>query len=343
MGLFFVLFFFRLKNGQEQKVSAKTMVNINTVALLSFLVPIYFGLSIQDGSESNFLNYNLLVYQDIGGFDQIVCRLRKYRLMKYMSVIWLVGVLITLCYNLWRYFRFSYIVKNHTFMICNSFWEEIFLEQKEKNKVKNIFFGSCCYIATPCTVGIWKKYILIPSHFVNDLSKEEATFILEHEFYHVVHRDTLRKVLFYLLSCLVWFQPLYYFLRNHLSEWIEIACDEAVTKKCPKEKRRKYCQLIIKILELEENRRAQYIVGFTNPNVQNYQKRMTNIMNGSRTNSGVSKMIVMLFVFSAMFLGTAAAKEADFPINKLFSRNVEIVNRKDITVIDMGEMEREIG
>ena len=71
---------------------------------------------------------------------------------------------------------------------------------------------------------------MIPAYMIAFFDEEEIGFILEHEFYHVKHRDLLRKLLVLFLNCLNWFNPLYYLLMKNLSEWTEAACDEDVTK-----------------------------------------------------------------------------------------------------------------
>ena len=105
---------------------------------------------------------------------------------------------------------------------------------------------------------------------------EEIRFILAHEWYHVVHRDLLRKLLVSFLNCLNWFNPLYYLLRKNLSEWMR----QPVTRKLQRiyegTKAEILCELMIKILELEQSRYVEEFcsVGFMGASINSYKSRM---------------------------------------------------------------------
>ncbi len=96
------------------------------------------------------------------------------------------------------------------FYVQDDLWHETFCKIKDSNQVSNVSLIGCYNISTPCTIGIRKRYIVIPAYMIAFFDEEEIGFILEHEFYHVKHRDLLRKLLVLFLNCLNWFNPLYY-------------------------------------------------------------------------------------------------------------------------------------
>ncbi len=51
------------------------------------------------------------------------------------------------------------------------------------------------------------------------------------------------------LTSFHWFNPIFYFIRQNLYEYIEINCDEEVTHNFDEEKKILYCKLIVKIIE----------------------------------------------------------------------------------------------
>lgn len=276
----------------------------------------------------------MLVFQDAGGYDSFVCNVREHFHMEYLGFIWLIGVFVILLHYLWKYLRLLNVVKKQSFYICDDFWSVKFSEIKNEKKVSNVFLVGCCGISTPCTVGIRKKYIVIPSYMINAFEKEEVEFILQHEFYHIVNDDPLRNSLILILSCLNWFNPLYHFLRKNLSEWTEIACDGEVTKDCSKEQRRQYCELIIKVLSLEDDKSEKegFVVNFIG--MKNYKRRIMEIMKQKKTSSMVGRVFVTSLVFTSLFCGTAAAKEADMSVHMLFSKNIDMVNSNEISIIE---------
>lgn len=291
-GFVFCAIFLPFERYARKLVSPKAMVKANTVALLSFVIPFYFVISIKDGTEVALINGELLVFQDAGGYDSFVCNVREHIHMEYLGFIWLIGVFAILLYYLWKYLRLLNVVKKQSFYICDDFWSVKFSEIKNEKKVSDVFLVGCCGISTPCTVGIRKKYIVIPSYMINAFEKEEVEFILQHEFYHILNDDPLRNSLILILSCLNWFNPLYHFLRKNLSEWTEIACDGEVTKDCSKEQRRQYCELIIKVLSLEDDKSEKegFVVNFIG--MKNYKRRIMEIMKQKKTSSMVGRVFV---------------------------------------------------
>ena len=333
-GFVFCAIFLPFERYARKLVSPKAMVKANTVALLSFVIPFYFAISIKDGTEVALINGELLVFQDAGGYDSFVCNVREHFHMEYLGFIWLIGVFVILLHYLWKYLRLLNVVKKQSFYICDDFWSVKFSEIKNEKKVSNVFLVGCCGISTPCTVGIRKKYIIIPSYMINAFENQEVEFILQHEFYHIVNDDPLRNSLILILSCLNWFNPLYHFLRKNLSEWTEIACDGEVTKDCSKEQRRQYCELIIKVLSLEDDKSEKegFVVNFIG--MKNYKRRIMEIMKQKKTSSMVGRVFVTSLVFTSLFCGTAAAKEADMSVHMLFSKNIDMVNSNEISIIE---------
>lgn len=335
-GFVFCAIFLPFEKLAYRWTSARMMVAINTIALISFVIPLYFVVSIGDGSENAFCRMNLLVYRDSGGFDGFVCGVRERINMEYLSIIWLIGGIGFFLYYVWKYISLLCAVRKSMFSVQDDVWHGTFREIKDENRISDVRLVGCCNIATPCTIGVRKKYIVIPAYMIACFDAEEIRFILAHEWYHIRHRDLLRKLLVLLLNCLNWFNPLYYLLRKNLSEWTEAACDEEVTKNFTKGQKRKYCELMIKVLELEQSRYegAFCSVGFVGSSMNSYKNRMIKILKRDGRNSKVGKMAVIAFAMLTMLCGNAVAKEADVPVNMLFSRNVAFVEEGQFEVVD---------
>lgn len=85
--------FFPLERYAYRLITAKTMVFVNTIVLLSFVVPFYFLASLYDESESLFVNYNTLVFEDGTKFERIAAAIRETGITEHLSRIWLLGVI----------------------------------------------------------------------------------------------------------------------------------------------------------------------------------------------------------------------------------------------------------
>lgn len=233
--------FLLIEKYAHRLTSAKTMVILNTVVLFSFVIPFYLIVSIRDRSEYYFSKNGTLVFKDASKYEGLVGVVREFGFIEYLGSIWLLGVIGFLIFYLWKYIHLLNRVKRIEFMIDDDVWAVKFNELKNTNNMPDIKLIGCSDISTPCTFGAKSRCIVVPAYMINSFDEEEVEFILRHEFYHLEHRDLLRKILVTTLNCLNWFNPLYYYLRNSLSDWLEIACDEEVTKGFTKEQRVKYC------------------------------------------------------------------------------------------------------
>lgn len=335
-GFVFCAIFLPFERYAYKHCSAKTMVFANTAALFAFIIPFYYIVSVKDGSESKFINSNLLVYEDKTNYGEFVGCFRELGIVEYLGIIWLIGMIIFLIYHLLSYISFVGNIRNNMFIIKDDIWFSKFTEIKTEKDLSNVSIIGCSNISTPCTVGIKTKFIVVPAYMMNSFDDVEINYILRHEIYHVSHGDLPRKILMMVLNCANWFNPLYYILRERLSEWMEVACDEEITKDFDKHQRMKYCQLILKILELERSRKEKikFSVGFAGFDVKNYKRRMTKIMKRNQVNSLWGKVTVASVVLVSMISGNVVAKAADVPVNQMFSKNTEVVTTEEVEVIE---------
>lgn len=64
-------------------VSAKFMVFINTLALFSFVLPFYYIVSLLEGSETAFVDYDAVVFDGKTIYDNVVADALTYQVYRY--------------------------------------------------------------------------------------------------------------------------------------------------------------------------------------------------------------------------------------------------------------------
>ena len=326
-GFIFCAVYLPLENLAYRHTSAKTMVTMNTIALFSFVFPLYLVVSFADGSESTFRAYDTLILSNADRYESFVINMRNLDFTKYLGDLWFLGAICTLFYRTRKYFRSLFQLASNKFGLENSVWSAIFEKIKQEKNVHNVFLVGSCQVTTPCTFGLRKRYIAIPAIMINSFEEDEIELILQHEFYHVIHRDLLRKFLIMLLGSIHWFNPLFRFLKDNLSNWQEAACDEEVTKIFGKEEKDKYIQLFIKILEVQSEDEDTELISFSfiGNDLKDYKRRLEKVMRKSDKTSIRGKVVVASAALLSMFCGNVVAKAADIPVNQMFSKNVEIV------------------
>lgn len=334
-----------LEKNLYKLTSAKFMVFTNTVVLFSFVIPFYYLFSIMDGSEGSFIDYDLIVFEGQNEYNNVVASARDiFPYIDYIDNIWFIGVLVFIAMKILMYLYTVIRIKRTSFVIQSDVWASAFEKIMGKYTTQNVLLMGNSETTSPFTVGILHKYIVIPAIMINALDEEEIEFVLSHECYHASQNDVGRKVLMIVLNCLNWFNPLFYFLKDNLSAWMEIACDEAVTERFDGRQKRKYAALIIKSLELENirNKSHLYCVCYSGNNVKHYKRRIVEIMGEKKRNGLHGKVFVSALAVFSLTCSNVVAKAADIPVNMMFSNNVQVAKLGEFEEIQIDEMRTDL-
>jgi uncharacterized protein (TIGR03435 family) len=82
----------------------------------------------------------------------------------------------------------------------------------------------------PGVFGIWKPVLLLPEGIAERLTPEQLEAVLAHELRHVHRRDNLTAAIHMLVETVFWFHPAVWWIRTHLVEEREHACDEGALR-----------------------------------------------------------------------------------------------------------------
>lgn len=110
--------------------------------------------------------------------------------------------------------------------ICDSEYQEIAENIQETLGLRNISVVKSSLICSPFTTGLFRKYVVLPDLSLTD---SEVQYIFLHEFTHIKHRDTLKKMLLEGFRQIFWWIPFSSFLCRDLEQLLEIQCDRDVT------------------------------------------------------------------------------------------------------------------
>lgn len=318
--------------------SGRFMVLINTLVLLSFVIPCYFPVSILDGSEYCFIHYDLVILKGADAYSNFAAYWRStFPFTDHIDCIWFVGALL---FFITKAILYGYAIertKGNSFTIESDIWLEIFENIKKEHHKQNIMLVGSNDTRSPFTIGIRQKYIVIPAIMINTLDEEEIAFVLQHEYCHAVRNDVARKVMVLVISCLNWFNPLYFLLKENLSAWIEIACDETVTKDFDERQRKKYASLIIKTLELENSvpRRQFCCAYYSGTNIKSYKRRILRVLRAKKNTTAYGKIITIVLAVISLVCSNIVAKEADIPVNMFFSDQAVIFDADDFEIVSL--------
>lgn len=100
-------------------------------------------------------------------------------------------------------------------------------------------------VTSPALYGVLKPRIILPTEY----RENELKYILMHERAHARRGDNLVRLLALVTVCVHWFNPLAWLFLKLLFADLELACDEAVLKKCNAEQRKEYAHTLLSAVE----------------------------------------------------------------------------------------------
>lgn len=103
-------------------------------------------------------------------------------------------------------------------------------------------------IDDPVTIGVFHPVILLPRKVLPDLSEQELSAILAHEYGHIRRRDFLVHILCEFISLPVAWHPGIRYLMSKISQTRELACDDYAAVRLGK--RRLYARTLLRLASL---------------------------------------------------------------------------------------------
>lgn len=163
---------------------------------------------------------------------------------KYLILVWLVwicGLLLIFFRNIYKYKKVK--LKKLNPQVSQTNYLEIFDRvRKELEIKKGVALLRANESETVCTIGIFKKYIIIPERGMTD---EEVYYSLKHELIHVKRADVAWRYIALLAVLINWFNLLVYFYFYIMSIYCEQSCDAILVQNLDKTARKRYGELIV--------------------------------------------------------------------------------------------------
>lgn len=319
--------------------TANFLVSVNKIMILTFVIPFFWILGELDHSNEVFMEYDPVVLVQEGSMKAFLYEIREAgNLANVISIAWFIGVILYLLLQAALYYRFGRDVWAKRLEIKSDLWQSTFQSCTAQMKMDHNKIGlySAPIISQPCTVGVWKKNILISEGLLQKLTESEINIILSHELTHIRKNHVALKVLMFVLSSLNWFNPVLHMLKNSLNEWIEISCDEELTVAANSKNRESYANVLVKLsanaAEQRNFGKINAITYFgTKKSINLLKKRIVGIMKKEQNPDKVANIITIAGTICAVALGTIIAKEMDYAVNAAFSNHVAVFDESEIT------------
>lgn len=182
----------------------------------------------------------------------------------YIFVFYLIGVMILSIYSIMTYLKYKNLIKKLSYDVDENFATVLNEVKNEMNVNTNIVVRYCDYVRSPCLIGVFKPYILVPNV---GYSCEETSWILRHELTHYKYKDNLIKLICFLIRIVYWFNPLVYLLIHVMENDCELSCDQRVVKDRTFDEKKEYGLAITNSVKysinLKEKFEKEYYMSFS--------------------------------------------------------------------------------
>ena len=149
---------------------------------------------------------------------------RYYSTRQILMILWILGAAITAGCLLWANIRFGLALS------------------RSRRRVALAVYRSAA-TESPCLFGLFRPAVYLPE----DLSKEDAPYVLAHEQTHLRHLDHIWSALRCLCLALHWFNPLVWIAVKVSRTDSELACDEGALERLGDENREAYGKVLIRM------------------------------------------------------------------------------------------------
>lgn len=222
--------------------------------------------------------------------------------------IWIVGILATGWYFIFRHYRFVKLVNRWSRSINEHEFIAAFEKVKGEMKIKsNLGVRVCPVVSGPMLTGLLKPVIILPD--VNILP-EAMPFILKHELVHFKRRHLITKGLALIAVTINWFNPVIYLVYRHLALQMELTCDKLVVGNGEKKLCKEYSEAILHIVSHQTKREGILSTNFLGGN-RFLKVRLLDIMNVSKKKFGafILAIVIMVTIMSGIVAAEASDKQ----------------------------------
>ena len=147
------------------------------------------------------------------------------RLMTVCGVIWLIGMVLLLCWSA---------------VSCLRLWRQLRAAVPDPAEKRVYLLAG---LETAFVFGLFRPRIYLPA----GLSERERTCILLHERTHIRRGDHIVRLVSFAALCLHWFNPLVWLAFYLSGRDMEMSCDEAVLKKLGSEVKKEYSASLLSL------------------------------------------------------------------------------------------------
>lgn len=223
------------------------------------------------------------------------------------AVLWLWVAVSLVLWNVWRLLRYRRLIEQAGNKV-NSRLQQIAVEEARLAGIGGeVRLLASPLAQSPMLVGFFRPTILLPLEHLPD---SDARFILAHELTHFRRKDLWKKLLFLMVRCAHWFNPIVYLLNRDFSRWLETSCDEYVVSSLDRDQRKEYGRLLIDYAPASRYAGPKLYVSFASCRYK-LKRRISIMLNSNKKTRSLLGLVLAIALVVGCLATTALAASVD--------------------------------
>lgn len=223
------------------------------------------------------------------------------------AVLWLWVAVSLVLWNVWRLLRCRRLIEQAGNKV-NSRLQQIAVEEARLAGIGGeIRLLASPLAQSPMLIGFFRPMILLPSEHLPD---GDARFILAHELTHFRRKDLWKKLLFLMVRCAHWFNPIVYLMNRDFSRWLETSCDEQVVSSLDRDQRKEYGRLLIDCAPASRYAGPKLYVSFASCRYK-LKRRISIMLNSDKKSRSLLGLVLAVALVVGCLATTALAASVD--------------------------------
>jgi len=226
---------------------------------------------------------------------------RTFDISEIILLIWLVGVVASVVFQVARHFLFRNFVRRWSVAETDPAIVKLLHDEMNRMDIsKPMRLYRCKGIKAPMLIGLATPAILLTYAEYNDT---DLSLIFRHELTHYKRRDLWYKLALMAVKALYWFNPAVHFMAKQANKDMEIICDMLTIRGMDIVTRKSYCELILSMA----TDTPKYKTGLStciNGGKEMLKQRFANIL-GSNKKRGIVAFVTMgvAIAIASVFIG----------------------------------------
>jgi len=171
--------------------------------------------------------------------------------------------------------------------------------------IDSIFLASSPRIFSPVTLGIRRRFVLLPAGMLIAMPEADLRAIIAHEFSHIRRNDFLTNLIYECLALPVSYHPILRMARQRMMETREMICDHMAAEV---EGRNQYARSLLRLaIQITRNRpvRTHYAIGISDANT--FERRLMRL---TERQNPAGRVLRLAAIVACVALGAATCASA---------------------------------